>query len=241
MPVTRMGPRCQCGRWPAIDDGLNVRNTRDNGRSTKASRRGWSRPGHGTERVISMQAQPTRSLDERFWSKVAVGGPEDCWVWQGGKTRGGYGTIAISKRPRIQMRAHRQAWVLTHGPIPEGLWVLHHCDNRPCVNPAHLFLGTAADNTADMFAKGRASVRSNEASTLARLTDAQVADIRRLYDEGVPSKVLAVEYGILGTYVTDLVRGIRRPHPDVPVRRRIESTKLCANPECGDRFIGIPI
>lgn len=86
---------------------------------------------------------------ERLWSQVdRSGGPDACWLWQGHCDRGGYGRLAGA-------RAHREAWVQTFGPIPDGLWVLHRCDNPPCCNPRHLFLGTPKDNTRDMMEKGR--------------------------------------------------------------------------------------
>lgn len=92
---------------------------------------------------------------ESFWGHVAVG--PSCWEWQGERTRrvGGelsYGRVNWEGRSQ---RAHRVAWELVNGPIPAGLHVLHHCDNPPCVNPAHLFLGTHTDNMRDMVAKGR--------------------------------------------------------------------------------------
>lgn len=89
----------------------------------------------------------------RFWDKVCFGQPDACWEWAGArKGSQGYGEFGVNRMPAT---AHRVAWELTHGPIPDGLFVLHRCDNPPCCNPAHLFLGTHQDNMADRDAKGR--------------------------------------------------------------------------------------
>lgn len=99
------------------------------------------------------------TLDQRFWSKVRVGDPDDCWEWSACRTSQGYGRIGVLKDGVNDVMtpgyAHRVSWELHYGPVPEGLCVLHRCDNPPCVNPNHLFLGAHVDNTADMFAKGR--------------------------------------------------------------------------------------
>lgn len=91
-----------------------------------------------------------RSLLHRFLEKVDFG--PGCWRWVGAKMWKGYGAIGVG---RFVLRAHRVAWMLFVGPIPKGMWVLHRCDARDCVRPAHLFLGTAGDNSLDMSAKGR--------------------------------------------------------------------------------------
>lgn len=85
-----------------------------------------------------------------FWNKVAIG--DGCWEWQANRVGGKYGQFIRDGIPR---QAHRVAWEITFGPIPEGILVCHHCDNPPCCRPDHLFLGTNKDNSQDMVGKGR--------------------------------------------------------------------------------------
>lgn len=96
----------------------------------------------------------SRSLEERFWEKVDKRGPDECWLWKAGRDRNGYGHIGVGKGRST--RAHRVSWELANGSeIPVGLLACHTCDNPPCVNPAHIFIGTMADNLQDASAKGR--------------------------------------------------------------------------------------
>jgi len=102
----------------------------------------------------------TRSelLALRFWPFVARGTAGECWLWMGSVKDTGYGQFTINSLQKAPLRAHRVAWEIANGPIPKGLHVLHHCDNRRCVNARHLFLGTNHDNIKDMWAKGRAVI-----------------------------------------------------------------------------------
>lgn len=135
----------------------------------------------------------TATVQERFWSKVRVGGLFDCWEWQAGTFTGGYGAFQYRGRP---VGAHRMSFVFANGTdaIPAPLCVLHHCDNRRCVNPSHLFLGTNDDNMADCVAKGR--MRRGEQHPRAKLTDEHVATIRQQLANGCTQQRIADEYGV---------------------------------------------
>lgn len=97
---------------------------------------------------------PLSKTPEDFWASVEKLDSNSCWLWLAGRDIDGYGTLRYQT---VDWRSHRLAWFLTNGPIPDGLHVLHSCDNPPCCNPAHLFLGTNADNMKDKARKGRAN------------------------------------------------------------------------------------
>ncbi|MGC5820961.1 HNH endonuclease signature motif containing protein [Ralstonia pseudosolanacearum] len=130
-------------------------------------------------------------MAERFWEKVEVQGADECWPWLASTKQGGYGKI-LGDNGRFLL-AHRAAYQLAIGSIPENLVICHQCDNPNCVNPAHLFLGTQADNLRDMRAKGRGNPPKGRRHPNARLNDEIVAQIRA---DTRSHRQLALEYGI---------------------------------------------
>lgn len=141
----------------AVADQVVARSTRPRLARVAASLIGVSTAMAGNKSNSPRNIGPARAAlaakygtrEQRFWSKVDRRGPDECWPWLAAKSATRYGVFD-------KTRAHRVAYALTHGLIPEGRIVCHRCDNPPCCNPAHLWLGTPKDNTADMVAKGRA-------------------------------------------------------------------------------------
>lgn len=127
----------------------------------------------------------------RFWGKVASPRHVDeCWVWSGSKSRDGYGLFGNGEKTE---RAHRFIFRMTFGPIGRGMVILHKCDNPSCVNPSHLAIGTQAENVADMRRKKRAVNVNGERHGRAKLTEAQVKEIR---DDKRMQKEIAAAYGV---------------------------------------------
>lgn len=179
----------------------------------------------------------------RFWRFVDKSG--DCWIWTGSRAKGDYGSYFFQPEPRKTRRvsAHRTAYAIEHGEAPGGdRCVLHRCDNPPCVNPAHLFLGTHDDNMDDMTAKGRrpageahywcrhpeailrgerhymrrdpskAARLRGEGNPQAKLTAGQIVEIRARVAAGAVQRRLAAEYGVSPATVCLVVSGKHWPH-----------------------------
>ena len=121
-----------------------------------------------------------------------------CWVWTRSRTRNGYGRV---KRGGKHIPAHRLSYTSTKGPIPLGLYVLHKCDNRACINPDHLFVGTHADNMADMSAKGRARRVYGTTNGRKKISE---DDVRLIRKDTRPLKIIAFEYGIVMSQVSEI-------------------------------------
>lgn len=133
------------------------------------------------------------AFQARFWSRVQVS--DGCWLWTGAPSKKGYGNVWCEGK---LWRAHRVAWTITHGPIPDGLFCCHACDRPACCRVDHLWLGTTTDNMRDMSAKGRRVVASpkGERHPFARLTDDLVRTIRQRRNEGWTYTRLAADFGI---------------------------------------------
>jgi len=128
---------------------------------------------------------------QRFHSGYRVDAASGCWEWQTNIQSNGYGHAKFDGKARL---VHRVSYEMHKGPIPHGAYVLHSCDNRRCVNPLHLFLGTAMDNRLDMQAKRR-HAHGARVNT-AKLSEAQVLEIYALSDAGIGSRLIAKRYGI---------------------------------------------
>lgn len=159
-----------------------------------------------------------QNLLTRFWRRVTkLEGDDACWVATKLKATG-YGHIQVRRADGafISEGMHRTSWRLHRGPIPPGLYVCHRCDNRACVRPDHLFIGTIQDNHTDMVLKGRHARgltsgrygkpgQRGEASGTARLTNREVIDIRRLYAVGASYQQLVLMFGVSFGCIKDVV------------------------------------
>lgn len=156
-------------------------------------------------------------MEKRFWSKISILEDEAlCWEWRAFRNRDGYGRLTYGAEDWL---AHRLAWILTKGEIPAGLGVLHRCDNPPCCNPSHLFLGDQLANAKDMKAKGRHShgdthhwhlrpetVRRGEGHSQGKLTEKAVIEIRLSYSTGRRTQQsLGDEFGVSREMIREVV------------------------------------
>mgnify|MGYP001607602161 CR=1 FL=1 len=187
----------------------------------------WQRHGDPMHEWDGTQPK-RRATSATFYARAKRDGPTSphadgaCWVWTGALDKKGYGTSNVHGESE---RAHRASWIWTNGSIPDGACVLHKCDNPPCVNPAHLFLGTHADNNKDRAAKGRSfkgynrpkppprSPPRGEDAWHAKLTEAQVREVRVLLAEGrLSMRAIGRTYGIAHESVRKIAKGLSWKH-----------------------------
>lgn len=162
---------------------------------------------------------------ERFWSKVDRRGPDECWEWTAGKNPTGYGAFHPQKNSTIG--AHRWALGEKIGrALRSDEFACHRCDNPPCVNPAHLFVGTHVQNMADMRGKGRSSRGARRPN--ARLDHATVRSIRELAARGVPSRDLASKHRVSESAICMIIRGQRWAHAGGPITHHYNTDRKVA-------------
>jgi hypothetical protein len=152
-----------------------------------------------------VRAPVNAAMAARLEGKFGVNHETGCWIWQRARSVHGYGAVGVGLKV---WRAHRVAYEAWVGPIPQGMAVLHACDNPPCINPDHLVVGTKAQNSADMVRKGRSA--SGERHSQATLTTAQVHEIRRLWGQGRLSQVeIGRRFGVRGSTISRILSGKR--------------------------------
>lgn len=168
-------------------------------------------------RQVGPNALGSEEDRRRFWAKVHISSEAACWNWTASKFRRGYGAFTWASRfgRSTPQGAHRCAWEMTHGAIPKCQHVLHSCDNRGCVNPAHLFIGTHDDNMKDAARKGRLH---GPRPANQKLSPEQVADIRARLSSGGrgTAAALAREFHVTPTCISQLANGLRRRY-DAPL------------------------
>lgn len=187
----------------------------------------------GRRKYCSRVCRYGATTTERFWRKVDKS--DECWNWMGARDSSGYGNFNVDG---TSSKAHRFAYELVNGEIPDGLFVCHHCDNPSCVCPDHLFVGTPKDNVDDMWMKGRGKtgmdthpelyhssgelhwtkkqpnrIRRGESASNVKLTEEDVCEIRRrFFTEGMLQDELATEYGVTRQTIGDIARNKRWRH-----------------------------
>lgn len=145
---------------------------------------------------------PKKPIAYRFWSKVNIPDLFSCWNWTAAKDLGGYGMFQIAGKT---CRAHRFAFELCCGPIPNGKFICHSCDNPKCCNPSHMFPGTPKENVADMFNKNRQGIFIGERNSQSKLTEEDVLSIRSLRQQGMRQATIAAKFDMSPMAISRIV------------------------------------
>jgi len=164
---------------------------------------------------MSAASEVDPTIEQRFWPKVAIDDSDKCWIWMAQRKPAGYGQLRFGP-DHATTCAHRVAWLIVVGQIPDGMNVLHRCDNPSCVNPRHLFLGSHRDNMLDKERKGRANHPRGEENH-AKLRTEDVLHIRRLYAAGQATQAdLGRRFHVSPGYIWHLVNGSKWSHLTPP-------------------------
>lgn len=149
--------------------------------------------------IVCRNQESSNRTPGQFWNEIdKSGGPDACWYWKGKKDPTIYYRTKLRGK---EVKVYRASWEFVNGPIPEGLCGLHKCDNPPCCNPSHIFVGTAIDNVQDRTRKGRSARGAKNA--WAKLTEQDVIEIRKSTETGT---VLAIKYKLDATSISDIRR-----------------------------------
>lgn len=143
-----------------------------------------------------------KNIDSDIWNRIDIRGKDECWLYIRGRFSKGYGSFRINGR---DVHANRKVWELINGEIPKGMLVCHKCDNPPCCNPNHLFLGTPSDNLIDASKKGRLLDKHGENSPVSKLTTKEVIEIKKSLLKGnISNKFLSWKYNISTQSICDI-------------------------------------
>lgn len=150
--------------------------------------------------------QPDQDWRPRFWAKVDRRGPNDCWPWTGAISKNGYGSFKLN---RVALTTSRVAWEAATGVSAGKNMVLHKCDNRPCCNPSHLYLGDVRQNSRDMVERGRGrnGVVIGSSNPRAKLNEADIVRIRGMIADGQLNTVIAAKFGVSHQMISKIRQG----------------------------------
>lgn len=167
-----------------------------------------SAKARASEDMRAAASQRWGTPEQRFWRKVVKQQGEGCWEWIGCITKTGYGNMTFQRKT---WKSHRRSWIMHYGQIPEGLDVLHKCDNKVCVRPDHLFVGTAKDNALDASKKGK--MHPGEKTAQSKLKEHQVLKIRERYLGGDTNlRMLGNDFGVHRKTVEDIIHRVTWKH-----------------------------
>jgi len=200
-----------------VEDVCRIRSLRNSGRIYREIAEEYGISKSHVQRIVCgvswRELARKKTEEEFFWSRVGRNTEESCWEWTGGHYKSGYGYFRWEGKSRL---SHRLAWELSVGPIPNGLFVCHTCNNPSCINPRHLFLGSQEENMQHMVQEGRH--RGN-----AKLNEEDILEIRHLYSVGVPVREIAEKFQIHSNSVWRCVTGKAWSRVGKPLARRNKS------------------